>query len=307
MPKKEAPRVSADTAIGQARRNRYRRNPPRVPVREPQPQNGASTDLELSAWLPPPVASYARQISCQTVTDKLLLRRLTSDARMRGVWTELLKRKRAANYKSSDTFKYPATAQMDWDPILRGRLRRAQDIRRISGPDNERQAKKIETSVKLHWAADTVVQESAGLTMQQRALVAFFSQAFEFARTDSRPVPRVVAQEKRAHYLDMARRIRADVVGIDSYSHREVLIDAAFEYEELADEAAPPPGHPLLVQRKRRGDQRETAFVIELVDAATAIFGHALCGTIATVANVAFDCKNWTYARVRKVTQRTRP
>jgi hypothetical protein len=299
MPKKDAPRASVDTANGQGRRKRHLRNPPRAPVREPQPHHGTTADLELPLWLPLPVASYARQINCRTVSDELMLRRLTSDPRMRGVWTELLKRKRS-NYKSSDTFRYPATARMDWDTRLREQLRRAQTIRGMSGPDNEHRANKIETGVKFYWAADTVISESSGLMIQERALVAFFSQAFEFARTDSRPVPRAVARQKRAHYLDMANRIRTDFADLDSFSN-EALIDAAFAYEALADTAAPPPGHPLHVQRKRRGNERQTAFVLQLVDASKAIFGHSLYGTVAIVANVAFECDDWTDARVSKV------
>jgi hypothetical protein len=306
MPKKDARRISADMAIGQARGNRYPRNLPNVPAREPLPQHVACTDVELPAWLPSPVASYVRKIVCQTDTDKLLLGRLTFDPRMRRVWTELLKRKRV-NYKSSDTFRYAATARMDWDPILRGRLRQAQDIRRISGPYNERQAKKIETRVKFHWAADTVLSESSGLSIQERALVAFLCQAFEFARAVSRPVSRAIAQRERARYREMASQIRTDVAGLDSHSDRERLIEAAFAYEELADKAAPPPGHPLHVQRQTRGDERQTGFVLKLVDALRAIFGQTLYGTAAIVANVAFDCDGWTGERVRKVTKRIRP
>jgi hypothetical protein len=176
----------------------------------------------------------------------------------------------------------------------------------MPGPDNEREANKIENIARLNRFADTYTRGEK-LPIQELALVAFFSQVFDLACSDSRPVPRAFAQKKRAHYLGMASRIRTDVAGLDSRSDSRALIDAAFAYEQLADKAAPPPGHPLLVQRKRRGDERQTAFVIELVDAATAIFGHALCGTIAIVANVAFDCENWTYPRVRKVAKGTRP
>lgn len=306
MPKRDAPRASADTAIGQARRKRHLRNPSPVPMREPQPHHGAGTDLQMPAWLPPLVASYARQVSCRTDTDESLLCRLTSDPRMRGVWTELRKRKRS-NYKSSDTFKYPATADMDWDPKSRQMLRRAQTIRRMSDPNNNYEATKIEAFVKLQWAAETATWGSQLPPMQERALVAFFSQAFELARTDSRPVPHAAAQKKRRHYLEMANRIRADVAGRDSHSDRRALIDAAFAYEELADEVAPPPGHPLHVQRKRRGDERQTGFVLELVDALGAIFGQSFYRTVAIVANVAFECDGWTGERVRKVTKRIRP
>jgi hypothetical protein len=297
MPKKDAPRASADTASGQARRKRHRRNPLSAPVPEPQPHHRARTNLELPGWLPPPIATYAQQIftnSRPTMSDELLLRRLISDERMNAVWTELLKRRRS-KYKSSEAFKYPATSQMDWSQTVRARLRRAQTIRAMSGPYNEGLANKIAASAGLARVAQIYAWGSNSwgeLPIQERALVAFFSQAFEFARTDSIPVPHAVAQQKRAHYLDMANLIRTDVLGPDSGYHGQALIDAAFAYEEMADKTAPPPDHPLHVHRKRSGDERQTAFVIQLVDASIAIFDLRLCGTVAIAANVAFDCEN---------------
>lgn len=129
MPKKDAPRASVDAAGGNARRKR--------PV-----------------WLPLPVATYARQINCQTKSDELMLRRLTSDPRMMRVWTELQKRKRS-DYESSDTFKYPATDRIDWHAAEREQLRRAQSIRRMPGSDAESAAKNSEVGAKFYWAAWT--------------------------------------------------------------------------------------------------------------------------------------------------------
>ena len=88
----------------------------------------------------------------------------------------------------------------------------------------------------------------------------------------------------------MANRIRADVRDMNEFD--SPLLDAALVYEGMADAAAPPPGHPLHVQRERRGDERQTAFVLLLVDSSRAIFGQPLYGIISIVANVAFDCRN---------------
>jgi hypothetical protein len=272
---------------------------PRPPVRKPQSHHRTSKDLELPKWLPSPVTNYARQINCRTKSDELMLRRLTSDPRMRTVWTELLKRKRT-NYKASDTFKHQPTDRIDWNVESRELLRRAQAIRGISGPDAGRAATEIEVGAKFFWAAWTATTAISELSIQERALVALFVQAFEFARTESRPVPRAVARQRREHYLDMANRIRTDIVELDLFSN-QVLTDAAFAYEALADTAAPPPGHPLHVQRRRRGNERQIAFVRQLAEATKAIFGHSLYGTVATVANVAFECDYWTDARVSKI------
>jgi hypothetical protein len=196
---------------------------------------------------------------------------------------------------------------------VRARQRRVQTLRRMSSPVNEDEATKLELYAALYRFAD-VETWGQELPIQNRALVAFFDQAFEFARSNSRPVSSAIAQKKRAHYLEMASRIRADaeqhdpievvgvvgLAGVGSVHVRLPLLEAVLAYEELADKAAPPVGHPLLVGRKRRGNERQTGFVLELVDATTAIFGNALCGIVAIVANVAFECEYWTAERVRK-------
>ena len=51
--------------------------------------------LELPNWLPQPIATHAQQIFCRNnvreMSDQSLLCRLTTDSRMKRVWTELLK------------------------------------------------------------------------------------------------------------------------------------------------------------------------------------------------------------------------
>jgi hypothetical protein len=168
-------------------------------------------------------------------------------------------------------------------------------------PLDEHEAKKQELHAALYQAAELVTLRK-GLSTQEFALICFFEQAFEFARNGPEPVPRVIAQKKRAHYQDMANRIREDVKRLELPD--QDLLKAMFAYEELADRAAPPPGHPLLVDRRRRSDDRQTGFVIELVDATTAIFGMALHGIVAILANVAFECDDWNAERVRKATKR---
>jgi hypothetical protein len=168
-------------------------------------------------------------------------------------------------------------------------------------PLNEHEAKRQEASAALYQAVELITL-GEGLSTQEFALICFFEQAFELARNGPEPVPRVIAQKKRAHYQDMANRIREDVKRLELPN--QDLMKAVFAYEELADRAAPPPGHPLLVDRKRRSDDSQTGFVIELVDATTAIFGMALHGIVAIVANVAFECDDWNAKRVRKSTKR---
>jgi hypothetical protein len=281
-------------------------NPARVSARTSADE--PSSRALLPEWLPQPVADYALRTFTNerlAAPDELLLGRLSSDLRMKRVWNELLKRKRF-KHRSTEAFKYPTTSLKNWTSRVRAGRRRAQNLRRMSDPINEAEAKKVELCV----ATDELGQEHTWgggekLPTQQLALVAFFDQAFKCARSNSRPVSRADAQAKRAHYLDMARRIRDDVARLDIRSI--TLIDAAFEYEALADWAAPPPDDPLLVARTGRGDERQRGFVIELVTSAAAIFGSPLYGIVAIVTNVVFERKDWTGQRVRKIAERALP
>jgi hypothetical protein len=265
------------------------------------------SQLDLPNWLPQPIAAHAQQIfgrnNVQEMSDRLLLCRLTSDSRMKRVWTELLKRKRI-NYKSSEQYRYPATYSKSWSHPARAKLRRARTLRGVRDLLNEHEARKQELHAALYQAGELLTLRK-DLSTQEFALICFFDQAFEFARNNVKAVPRVIAKKKRAHYLDMASRIREDVKHFRLPN--QDLIKAVFTYEELADRAAPPPGHPLLVDRKRGGDDRQTGFVIELVDSTNAIFGMALHGVVAIVTNVAFECDHWNAARVRKAAKPTPP
>jgi hypothetical protein len=158
----------------------------------------------------------------------------------------------------------------------------------------------VETSTLLTWEG-----RLASFSIQELALVAFLEHVFECGKSNSRPVSRADAQAKRAHYLNMAARIRDDVERSDILYGP--LVDAIFEYEQLADSAAPAPDNPLFVERVRKGNERHTGFVIELVTVTAAIFGSRLYGIVAIVTNVVFDCEDWTAQRVRKVTNHTLP
>ena len=111
MPKKDNPRANAGTKARRTRRKR--RSARRRSLRDPQTHRRTNTEIELPEWLPPAVATHAQQISCQTASDELVLRRLASDPRMTQVWMELLKKKRL-NHASTENFKYPPASETNW-------------------------------------------------------------------------------------------------------------------------------------------------------------------------------------------------
>jgi hypothetical protein len=277
---------------------------------------GMKPALVLPGWLPQPVANYVRLIVANERRDRNsdeVLQRLTSDPRMQRVWGELQKRKRDPDYKSTEAFMYSATSSENWSEGARAAIRRSQKLIKIGGQSNQREAKRLELIARLSEFKETdmLFPWHVGrkeLPRQDLALVFFLQQALELSRQFRRPVTRAEARKKRQHYLDMARRIRDDVELDPSYSStQEILLNAAFAYDELADQAGPSDGNPLLVDRKRKGDERQNGFVIRFAAMTKAVFGSPLYGVVATVANVAFNCEVWTDLKVRKLAAHTLP
>ena len=92
----------------------------------------------------------------------------------------------------------------------------------------------------------------------------------------------------------MAERIRLDAKKHDSGR----LLAAAIEYEFIAERVAPT---ALVVPRKRRGNERQNAFVLMIACAAKVMFGSQLYGVVAIIASVVFEGEVWSPDRVRKI------
>ncbi len=101
----------------------------------------------------------------------------------------------------------------------------------------------------------------------------------------------------------MAKTIRADAAQNQRmrgyFDHR--LLDAALAYEELADDAVGSLGTIVLVSRKPRSEPRLKGFVMALASTTKVLFGVPLCGTVATLTNVALNRSDVTGDKVRKM------
>ena len=94
--------------------------------------------IRIPDWVPRPVAHlvhimFEQETRQGVATGSIeLLRRLACDPRMKGVWAELLKRKRA-KYRTTADFFHSASSglQTFWSPEARSRLRRANAIRSL--------------------------------------------------------------------------------------------------------------------------------------------------------------------------------
>jgi hypothetical protein len=271
--------------------------------------------IRIPDWVPQPVAHlahimYEQETRHGVATGSIeLLLRLTCDPRMEGVWAELLKRKRS-KYRTTADFFHPANSrpQAFWDPEARSRQRRAALMRSLGGGELRAEIKHLETSALLAEFAGTAClfpryEGQPEIPRQQLALAFLFQQAFTFARQKPRAVSQSDAQTTRNHCVAMAERILADnneLKRLCGYPD-ERLERAASAYLERADDLAPGPGSPLLVNRKHGRNELIKGFVVEFASITKEIFGAPLLRTVATFANVALGRDDVTGDKVRKM------
>jgi len=267
--------------------------------------------IRIPDWVPRPVAHlvhimYEQETRHGVATGSIeLLRRFTCDPRMKGVWAELLKRNRT----TADFFHSASSGlQTFWTPEARSRQRRAALVCSLGGGEPNAEAKQLETSALLAEFAGTAClfpryEGQPEIPRQQLALAVLFHQALAFARQKPRAVSQSGAQTARNQCVAMAKRILADnneLQRLRGYPD-ERLERAASAYLERADDVAPGPGSPLLVNRKHGRNELIKGFVLELAAATKAIFGVSLFGTVATLTNVAFDRDDITAGQIRRM------
>jgi hypothetical protein len=279
--------------------------------------------LKVPDWVPARVARLAhlmhedatkRRADAESIE---LVRRLTCDPRMKRVWNELLRRKRA-NYRTTEAFLHPVRSgpQTFWTREARARRRRAEELRTLANGGARAEVKKLETWALLSELGRTTFSGSHIFSgydgpeidrQQLQALAFLFHEAFTLALQKPQPMSRTDAQTARSLYLSMAERIAGDNTERESLHGfpDERLSEAACAYLELADEMAPAPGSPLLVDRKHERNEFIKGFVLEFASTTTEIFGEALFRTVATFANVALNRDDLTGQQVRKLVAST--
>ena len=241
--------------------------------------------------------------------DKKIFYRLTLDPRnprMKRVWDELLKKKRLKDRKTEQYLHPTATSdggKRFWSFRARSLQSRAEELRkRGEGPEADRvQVRAILVEMEVPNIFSRL--QRAKFEPQEQGLIFLFYTAFKFAQETPQSVS--VAEERKAagRFRAMAKTIRADAAEEQRvrgyFDHR--LLDAAFAYEELADDAVGPLGTAVLVSRKPRSEPRLKGFVMALASTTQVLFGAPLCGTVATLTNVALERSDITDDKVRKI------
>jgi len=238
--------------------------------------------------------------------DEEILHRLTLDPRMKRVWDELLKKKRLKDRKTEQYLHPTATSdggKRFWSFRARSLQSRAEELRKRG---EGREADRVQvraTLVEMEVPNIFSRLQRAKFEPQEQGLIFLFYTAFKFAQETPQSVS--VAEERKAagRFRAMAKTIRADAAEEQRvrgyFDHR--LLDAAFAYEELADDAVGPLGTAVLVSRKPRSEPRLKGFVMALASTTQVLFGAPLCGTVATLTNVALERSDITDDKVRKI------
>ena len=225
---------------------------------------------------------------------------------MKRVWDELLKKKRLKGRKT-EQYVHPTATSDGGERFVSFRARslqsRAEELRKRG---EGREADRVQvraTLVEMEVPNIFSRLQRAKFEPQEQGLIFLFYTAFKFAQETPQSVS--VAEERKAarRFRAMAKTIRADAAEEQRvrgyFDHR--LLDAAFAYEELADDAVGPLGTAVLVSRKPRSEPRLKGFVMALASTTQVLFGAPLCGTVATLTNVALERSDITDDKVRKI------
>jgi hypothetical protein len=264
----------------------------------------------VNSWVPRAVIKGANRLhaefSEQNSQEGLkVLSRLIFDKRMQAVWQLLTSKKRDEKYQSTDVFSYPAVTLRSRAENLR---RQARELRKKGGESNEIGADSLESEANAAWnahaKAEEVVPAFANYSAS-RAQDFALARLFDFAcraAIDIEPTysSDVKAKMKRAAAVcSTLGKQQIELVEIGLYDEAGKLDDIIEACADLVDLQLDSilDGDPLIISRKR-ADPKIRTYVAQLAELSCELFGTPLHGTLATIANVAFDCETVTRAMV---------
>jgi hypothetical protein len=265
----------------------------------------------IDSWVPVAVANVAARLHAQFIEQNseeglTILSRLTSDRRMRAVWQRLYSKKRDEKYRSTDVFVYPAITLKSRAANLR---RQAHDLREKGGESNEIEADCLDSEANAAMNAQAKAEEAlpgfanySASVAQDSAVARFFEYACR-AAIDITPtyLSDIEARLAKTGAISLAlREQKAELFELELWDEADKLgeiIEQCDDLVELQSESIQS-GDPIIISRKR-GDPKLRSYVVQLYELGFALFGTPLYGTLATMANVVFDCKTVTRQMVQ--------
>ena len=235
--------------------------------------------------------------------NELIARRLCRDSQMQSVWTRLLRPLQGGH------FRYPASLD-GLNPFLRAieylnsRIERLGKVRDSESLSEVRWLEtRVQQCVNDRKVAATRISGMTPLKRQEMACSIFYFAAFSAAAIKET----VFTERDLSEAADYLRR-QADTME-EASALGSILLNGEMELymkeavmglRREAKLILAMPNNRLRVSR-HRGDDTMRAFVIKMEETARRLFGQSLYGTIATVANVAFQRQDLTDKHVREL------
>jgi len=280
---------------------------------------GTSTTVTFPNWLQlwPAVIHAAEQLHSELASEENpaealeLWSRLVLDSRMKRVWVVLYKKKRN-RHKAIEEFLHPACMTNASDAARK--RRRALELREKGGPKTVSEADLLEAEAAL---LESLCDPPADprWSEQDRAVQLFLRRAYE-AALDHELEFLSDLEAKASKLQKVAKRLQSDAailssLGMEREARKLLRIasnceDKAFNIlpiQDIPSEQTDAPrfslktDDPWIITR-RRGDLQLGTFVANLSVITGTLFGQALYGTLAIVANVRFNREDVTHRKV---------
>jgi hypothetical protein len=264
----------------------------------------------VDSWVPKAVIDAANRLHTEytqqgSAEGLSVLSRLISDRRMKNVWQLLLKKKRDDKYQSTEVFVHPASTLESRAANLRSQ---AYDLRRKGGESNELDADVLHSDADAVLAAFSIAAkvvpgfaERSASQEQDFAVRRFFDYACR-AAVDVVPAYLSDINETCRKATAVSRVLREQTTQLEElglFEESTKLNDIIKECDDLAylQLDSIHSDDPAIISRKRV-DPKLRAYVVELYKLSFSLFGTPLYGTLATTANVAFNCGTVTRQKV---------
>jgi hypothetical protein len=276
-----------------------------------------STTVTFPNWVPTAVIDAAKQLHSELASEENpaealeLWSRLMFDLRMKRVWQELYKKKRN-RHKATEGFFHPACMTNASDATRKRRT--GLELREKGGLKNASEADLLEAEAALVEGEYDPLADPRW-SEQDRAVQLFLRRAYE-AGLNHELVFLSDLEAKVSKLQKVAKRLRSDSavlssLGMEREARKLQRIASNCDCEAfriLPNQPIPseqndgPPFNlqtddPWIITR-RRGDLELRTFLANLSVITGTLFGQALYGTLATVANVRFNREDVTHRRV---------
>jgi hypothetical protein len=252
-------------------------------------------ELHLPDWVPAIVRItatnlYQRQLSQGTSDHLDLLKRLTSDERMKKVWLSL-QSKRLARSASADKFASPM--HFYFNCLAEAKRKKAAELRERGGDFGLATAQLLENEASR--LDRPTGKSSDALSEQECALHCFFYGAYHIARDLEPLYSREELGKIHKDYKDLRQQLKdlagkLHSIGMGYYADQLEPIASEVEDRESWLEIDYEDSGMKVVDR-RRSDEYLQSYVVQLATITRVVFGDPLYGTLAATANAALNLK----------------